>query len=148
MEDYDIPDVEKIVVEILKGLVKPNQIGPLKLETFDQYMMLMYDETAPEMDLSEYDFIQINRRMGYLTETMTDISGLDVQVWSKTRSRSVQLMNEVTKRILDAEGYTFLGFQIDFAVTLNGPETDRIEMMEETMTSKSFELHIRVNWKD
>lgn len=158
IEDYELPDVERIVEAILDGLVPKGQLGPLKIETYDTYMNLMHGENAPILDLAGYDFIQINRRHGYLTDSFTDISGLDVQVWSKTRSRSVKLMDRVTRRLIASQGETFiytdletgeeLDFLIDFCVVLNGPETDRIELMEETMTGKSFELHIRVKWKD
>lgn len=147
MDDYELPDVERIVEEILKDLVKPGQIGPLKVETFDIYMDLL-NEDSPELDLSDFDFIQINRRLGYLTDSFTDIAGLDVQVWSKTRSRAVELMNAVTKRLIAAETQTYLGFDVDYVELLSGPDTNRLEMMEETMLDKSFEIHIRVKWKD
>lgn len=158
IDDYELPDVERIVEAILDGLVPEGQLGPIKIETFDTYMNLMHGESPPLLDLTAYDYIQINRKQGYLTDSFTDISGLDVEVWSKSRSRSVKLMDKVTKRLLAANGETFwytdretgkeLDFLVDFCVVLNGPETDRIELMEETMTGKSFELHIRVKWKD
>lgn len=156
MEDYELPDIDRIVEVILDGLVKPGKIGPLKVETYDQYMTLLHGDE--DLDLSEYDFIQINRRQGYLTDSFTDISGLDVQVWSKTRSRAVWIMDQVTKRLLASEYQTYsyenlhtgetLSFDIDFCIVLNGPDADRIDVMEETMVSKAFELHTRVMWKD
>lgn len=156
MNDYYIPDIEKILNELLKDLVRPNNIGPIKVETFDEYMNLMASDE--EYDLSAYDFIQINRRMGYFTESFTDISGIDIQTWSRTRDRSVRLMSEVTKRLLaserktvfytDSETGELLDFDIDFVQTLNGPDTNRYDLMEETVSDKSFEMHVRVKWKD
>lgn len=159
MEDYNLPDVERIVEQILGDLVKPGQIGPLKVETFDHYMNLM-DSDSPETYLEDFDFIQINRRLGYLAEDMgfTDIAGLDVQTWSKTRSRAARLMNEVTKKLLASETQTYTyqdvdtgewhSFDIDHVEILSGPDMNRVEMIEETMMSKSFEMQIRVEWKD
>lgn len=155
--DYNLPDVERIVEQILQGLTSPNQIGPIKVETFDAYMDLLVED-PPGAFLSDFDFIQINRRLGYLTESFTDIAGLDVQVWSKTRSRASKLMMEVTKRLIASEGQTYSyvdqatqeihSFDIDHVEILSGPDMNRVEMLEETMMSKSFEIQTRVMWKD
>lgn len=156
MQDYELPDTERVVEQILDGLVKPEQIGPLKVETFDEYMTLLHGE-QPGLYLQDYDFIQINRRLGYLTDSFTDIAGLDVQVWSKTRSRAMKLMNEVTKRMLASQGETYSyvdeegethSFDVDYVEVLSGPDMNRTEMLEEMMLDKSFEIQMRVEWKD
>lgn len=157
MDDYHLPDVDRIVEQILDGLVKPGQIGPLKVETFDQYMDLLHGDNVG-FSIEDYDFIQINRRLGYLTDSFTDIAGMDIQTWSKSRSRALHLMNQVTKRMLAAEGNTYRytdaetgldhEFDVDYVEILSGPDMERVEMMEETMMDKSFEIQIRVEWKD
>lgn len=158
MEDYELPDIERIVEQVLGGLVKPGNIGPIRVETFDMYMTMLEDD-PPGAYLEDFDFIQINRRLGYLNEdSYTDVAGLDVEVWSKTRGRASTLMKDVTKRLLRSEGniygYTdsdtgeYHEFDIDHVEILSGPDMNKVEMLEETMMSKSFELQVRVEWKD
>lgn len=144
MEDYDLPNIDSLVGEhILKGVLPPERINNVRI--FDTYA---YEAEWEEegYDLEDSSFIVVRRRAGYLTDSFTDISGVEVQVWAKTRPEADRLMNEVTKRILAAEGNTFDNFLVDFAVVLNGPEEQYPPTMDDRSIEKSFELHVRVNW--
>lgn len=148
-EDYDLPPLEEIVAEIIKGVVRDDQIGTERVKDIERYVQDMADdyENPLPVDDDYFDFVLLRRRAGYLTDTFTDVSGLDVEVWARTRSRAISIMNEITKRIINAEGWTFLGFLIDFSMVLNGPEEDPSMITDERMVRKSFEFNIRVKWK-
>lgn len=147
--DYDLPPVEEIAAEILKGIVKDHQIGVIRLQDYENFLSEINSDLDDPMDVDDgyFDFILLKRRAGYLTDAFTDISGLDVDVWARDRDRANRIMNEVTKRIVASEYNTYLGFLIDFATVLNGPEDDQAIITDERTVRKTFEFHIRVKWK-
>lgn len=145
MEDYDLPVVDTLVGKhILKGILPDDRIGNVRIMDTHGYEEMWEQEGYDPEDSS---FIVVRRRAGYLTDTSyTDISGIEVQVWAKTRPEADRLMSEVTKRLLAAEGNTFDGFLVDFVVVLNGPEEQYPPMMDDRSLEKAFEMHIRVRW--
>lgn len=148
MEEYDLPDVERIAAEILRGIVRDDQIGPQRVDVFSEYLDGINGTRESGMvSLEDFDFIQLKRRAGYLDDTWTDIAGLEVDVWAKTRDRAVFLMNEVTKRILASEWTSVDGFPIDHVELLNGPEFDPTAITDERNVTNNYELQIRVRWK-
>lgn len=146
MEEFEFPDVERIVADIVGDLVKPDQIGVDKVEGYDKFNYI--NKNGEVSSLEAHDFIVLSREGGYLDqESFTDIIGLDVQCWGKTRSRAIYLSNEVTKRLLRAETMTHLGFVIDYVEILRGPEEDKQKLvMDDRVVLKAFEIHIRVKW--
>lgn len=145
-DEYELPDLERIVAEILTGIVSEERIGPYLLDTFDSYVDLTELDKEGVKD-EDFEFIMIRRRQGYLDDSFTDITGVEVLCFAKTRSRSIQMMDEVTHRILGAEQTTVQGFPIDFCIVLSGPEDDSVFVTDEKITRKSFEMQIRVKWK-
>lgn len=146
MDDYELPDVEAITAEILKDLVGPDQIGTQRRKAFDRYESML--NSTKEYRLEDFDYILLKRRQGYLTDAMTDISGMEIRCIGKDRSRAMHLMDAVTKRMLGSEGEDFLGFLIDFCTVLSGPEEESTRLEDDLEIEKGFELHIRVKWKD
>ncbi|MDD2325908.1 MAG: hypothetical protein PHW63_07920 [Alphaproteobacteria bacterium] len=146
MDDFDLPDIERIVADIIGDLVRPEQIGVDKTEPYGKFNYI--DENGEVSALEAHDFIVLSREGGYLDQdSFTDIIGLDVECWGKTRSRAISLSNEVTKRILRAETMTHLGFVIDYVEILRGPEEDKGKiLLDDRVVLKAFEIHIRVKW--
>lgn len=149
MEDFDMPDVEKIVATILSGLVPDRQIGPMKIDPMREYIEWHDANRHDEgIKVEDFDFIQIKRRMGYLNDSMTtEVCSVDIDVWAKTRDRAVYLIHEATKRLLWSEGTTVNGHQICHVETLNGPEQDSNVMTYETNIVNTLEFQIDVRWK-
>lgn len=145
MEDFDRPDIEKVVGELLMDLVPEGQIGTNKVEIFNRYSSALNSDLIVSEE--DFDFILLKRQGGYLTDEFTDIIGLDVQAWSLTRDRATKLMSEITKRILGAEHQTVAGFLFDFVSCLRGPEEDPPRAVEDKVVEQAFEIHIRVRWK-
>ena len=146
MDDFELPDIERIVADIIGDLVRPEQIGVDKTEPYAKFN---YIDTNGEIStLEAHDFIVLSREGGYLDQdSFTDIIGLDVECWGKTRSRAMELSSEVTKRILRAETMTHLGFVIDYVEILRGPEEDKGKILhDDRVVLKAFEIHIRVKW--
>lgn len=143
VEDFERPPVPKIVGEILSGILPPKQMGTDFVDAFGRFYE--QDEMAP-INIEDMDFIVYRRKGGYLTPEFTDIIGLEVHTFARTRERSENLMAQVDKAILRAEGNDYAGFLIDFSMTLNGPEEDRIDTMDDRVMVQSYELHSRVNW--
>lgn len=146
MDDFDLPDIERIVADIIGDLVRPEQIGVDKTEPYGKFNYI--DENGEVSALEAHDFIVLSREGGYLDQdSFTDIIGLEVECWGKTRSRAISLSNEVTKRILRAETMTHLGFVIDYVEILRGPEEDKGKiLLDDRVVLKAFEIHIRVKW--
>lgn len=146
MDDFDLPDIERIVADIVGDLVRPEQIGVDKTEPYGKFNYI--DENGEVSALEAHDFIVLSREGGYLDQdSFTDIIGLEVECWGKTRSRAINLSNEVTKRILRAETMTHLGFVIDYVEILRGPEEDKGKiLLDDRVVLKAFEIHIRVKW--
>lgn len=146
MDDFDLPDIERIVAHIVGDLVRPEQIGVDKTEPYGKFNYI--DENGEVSALEAHDFIVLSREGGYLDQdSFTDIIGLEVECWGKTRSRAISLSNEVTKRILRAETMTHLGFVIDYVEILRGPEEDKGKiLLDDRVVLKAFEIHIRVKW--
>lgn len=144
--DYELPQVDKIAETILKDLVRPDQIGRELIPAMDRYADL--EQNGFDLAEEDFDFILLKRRQGYLTEGWTDISGLEILVFAKTTSRAMWLADQVTKKLLDAETETFDGFTIDFVAVLSGPEERSSLELPDRVVEKTFELHIRVKWKD
>lgn len=146
MDDFDLPDIERIVADIIGDLVRPEQVGVDKTEPYGKFNYI--DENGEISALEAHDFIVLSREGGYLDqESFTDIIGLEVECWGKTRSRAIHLSNEVTKRILRAETMTHLGFVIDYVEILRGPEEDKGKiLLDDRVVLKAFEIHIRVKW--
>lgn len=146
MDDFDLPDIERIVADIIGDLVRPEQIGVDKTEPYGKFNYI--DENGEVSALEAHDFIVLSREGGYLDQdSFTDIIGLEVECWGKTRSRAINLSNEVTKRILRAETMTHLGFVIDYVEILRGPEEDKGKiLLDDRVVLKAFEIHIRVKW--
>lgn len=146
MDDFEFPDIERIVADIIGDLVRPEQIGVDKTEPYGKFN---YVDANGEISMLEaHDFIVLSREGGYLDQdSFTDIIGLEVECWGKTRSRAIYLSNEVTKRILRAETMTHLGFVIDYVEILRGPEEDKGKiLLDDRVVLKAFEIHIRVKW--
>ena len=142
--DYDIPRVTDIAEKVLDGLVPEGQIGTARAPVYDLYQDM---DVYEQVDESDFDFILLKRRLGYLDQnSFTDIAGLEVQTFAKTVDRAEDLMEAVTKRLLEAEYTTVDGFQIDYVEILNGPEEGYPEVMDDRMVEKNFELQIRVRW--
>lgn len=146
MEDFEFPDTEKIIGKIIEGVVRPEQMGVDKVDPYGKFNAL--DPNGEIKALEAHDFIVLSREGGYLDQdSFTDIIGLEVECWGKTRSRAIELSNEVTKRILAAEHETFLGFMIDYVEILRGPEENKQKILfDERVVLKAFEIHIRVKW--
>lgn len=144
-EDYELPEAEKIVEVILKGLVPDDKIGINHVETFNRFQDLT--DSNYYLEESDFDFILLKRRSGYLTDSFTDIIGLDVTCFGIDRDRALRLSNEVTKRLFKAETNTFDGWTIDFVQVLSGPEEDLPLFLEDRTIKKTFEIHIRVKWR-
>lgn len=146
MDDFEFPVIERIVADIIKGVVRPEQMGVDKVEPYSKFNAL--DENGEVTPLEAHDFIVLSREGGYLDqESYTDIIGLEVECWGKTPSRAMHLSNEVTKRILAAETMTHLGFVIDYVEILRGPEEDKQKLVfDDRVVLKAFEIHIRVKW--
>lgn len=143
--DFDRPEIEKLMGELLGDLVPDGQIGTNKVETLDKYSSVVGSEI--EVSVEDADFILLSRRGGYLTDEFTDIIGLEVQVWALSRDRAVKLMDEITQRILSSEHQTVGGFLIDFVACLRGPEEDPPRLVTDKVVEQAFEFHIRVNWR-
>lgn len=140
--NYERPDFPKVVGEILKGLLPDDQMGTDRVDTAQRFYELDQDEFA---DVSSMDFITLRRRGGYLTETYTDVAGIEVMCFSRTRSGSVALADKAALRIMNSQGYEFGGFLIDYIEPLNGPDEANIDTMDDRVTIESFEIHSRVN---
>lgn len=149
MDDYDLPDAERIVAKILSGIVREDQIGPLRVDVYQRYHQRLAEQGEdPTINIEDFDFISIARRQGYLDDAgITDITGIEIDVWAKTRSRALRIMHEVTKRMRAAELTSVDGFEIDLVETLNGPEFDTSVVMDERNINQSFTVEIRVRWK-
>lgn len=144
-EDYELPIVEEIVASVLKGIVPEDKIGVNHVETFERFADL--SQTNYYLEESDFDFILLKRRSGYLTDAFTDIAGVDITCFAVDRNRALKLSNEVTKRLFDAETNTFDGWTIDFVQVLSGPEEDIPLYLEDRVIKKTFEIHIRVKWR-
>ena len=146
MDDFEFPDVERIVADIVGDLVQPDQIGVDKVEPYGKFNEVGADGEVAALEA--HDFIVLSREGGYLDhDSYTDIIGLEVECWGKTRSRAIQLSNDVTKRILAAEHGTYLGFVIDYVEILRGPDEDKRKILfDDRVVIKAFEIHIRVKW--
>lgn len=143
VEDFERPDAPKVVREILSGIVPDDQMGTDYVDAYGRF----YEQDSHEaISIEDMDFIVIRRKGGYLTQEFTDVIGLEIHTLARTRDRTERLMREVSKRILLAEGNDYAGFQVDFSMTLAGPEDDKIDSMDDRIMVESFELHIRVNW--
>lgn len=143
VEDFERPDAPKVVREILSGIVPDDQMGTDYVDAYGRF----YEQDGHEaISIEDMDFIVIRRKGGYLTQEFTDVIGLEIHTLARTRDRTERLMREVSKRILLAEGNDYAGFQVDFSMTLAGPEDDKIDSMDDRIMVESFELHIRVNW--
>lgn len=147
LQDYEEPDVEEIAAEILRGLVDDDQIGVRLIDVNDEFLReyeLNQGELPSEEDL---DYIMLRRMGGYVDEdTFTDISGLDLTVFTKQRSRGKRLMQQATRRLLAAQDETFNGFNIDIVRVLNGPNPDQLLIVDDSVIDKTFEFQIRVKW--
>lgn len=146
VEDYDRPDAPKVVREILKGLVPDDQMGTDVVDSYGRFYEVDAMAPLPGGAMNSQEFIVLRRKGGYLTQEYTDVIGLEIHTLARTRDRSEQLIQDVSKRILKAEGEDFAGFLIDFSMTLAGPEEDKIDSMDDRIMVESFELHVRVNW--
>lgn len=144
--NFEFPDVERIIGGVLQDLVKPGQIGTDKVEPYGKFNRL--DPDGAITALEAHDFIVLSREGGYLNQdSFTDIIGLEIEVWGKTRSRALNLSNQVTRRILEAEHQTISGFMVDYVEILRGPEEDKSQVLfDERVVRKAFEIHIRVKW--
>lgn len=142
--DYDIPDVEKIIAKVIEGVVPADRIGNTRI--WDYPEMEREIEATGRFDPLDYVFVTLRRRGGYFTDSMTDISGIEVQVWAKDRRVAQDIMGEITKRMLQAETQTFLGHVIDYVTVLNGPEEQYPPSMDDRCVEKTLEVHIRVRW--
>lgn len=145
IESFERPDPPMVMREMLEGLVPDQQMGTDYVDVYGRFYEQNKDEYAP-IKMEDLDFILLRRKGGYLTPEFTDVIGLEVHTMARTRDRSLRLMHEVGRRILESEGKEYGGFLIDFGMTLNGPEEDNIDSMDDRIMIESFELHIRVNW--
>jgi hypothetical protein len=142
--DYDTPDVEKIAADIIGGVVPEGRIGNTRI--WDYPAMETEIREQGFFDPMDYVFVTVRRRGGYFTDSMTDISGIEFQVWAKDRAVAQTVMNEITKRMLHAEGEDHLGFVVDYVTVLNGPEEQYPPSMDDRCVEKTLEMHIRVRW--
>lgn len=143
-EDYDVPDVEKIIGKAIEGVVPDDRIGNTRIWDYEPLEEEIRERGGfrPE----DYTFVTIRRRGGYFTDSMTDIAGVEIQVWARDRSHGHKVMNEITQRVLRAEANTVDGFLIDYVSVLNGPEEAYPPSMDDRCIEKSLEVHIRVRW--
>lgn len=152
MEQYVEPVVEKIAEDILKDLVGPNQIGVTLVDQADEFLRDFNDAQAQGVNLptvADTDFILLRRQGGYLDmDSYTDISGLDVFVFARTRSRAQRLLADASQLLLRAEHKAHLGFFIDKVEVLNGPNAEGIELMTDSVMMRTFEFHMRVKFID
>lgn len=148
MEEYDIPDMAKIAAVLLEGVVPDEQMGPMKVDTFANYLGgLNGDCESGMVSLEDFDFVQFRQRGGYMTEDFSYLLGLEIDVWAKTRDRAMDLMNEIHPRILGSAMTSPLGFQIEDVETLNGPEEDFQVVTDERNVSNHFQFKVGVRWK-
>lgn len=96
--------------------------------------------------MKDFDYILIRRRLGYLSDSYTDIMGLQLKFFAKDFRRAQMLCDEATKRILASPGTELAGFLVDFAVVLTGPDREDPLLDDEIELDKSFEIHARVKW--
>lgn len=161
MEDYLTPDMEAIVKEILSGIVPDEKIGTTRNEIapiYSDYGHGGYDasEEVDNYDISEFDYIQVRRMLGYFSDSLTDMSGVEVRTYSKDAQRANYLMSQASKRILAAEGENVLArsmesdeeveWLIDFVEVLNGPTENYPKVLDDRSVEKNFEIHVRVKW--
>lgn len=161
MEDYLTPDMEAIVKKILSGIVPDEKIGTTRNEIapiFSDYGEGPYDalEEVDNYDISEFDYIQVRRMLGYFSDSLTDMSGIEITTFSKDAQRAHYLMSQASKRIVAAEGECFYArsmesdeeveWLIDFIEVLNGPTENYPKVLDDRSVEKNFEIHVRVKW--
>lgn len=144
MNDYDLPHLEKIVQEVLSGLVPDDQIGVERERTFDMFMNRL--EGPGDYEVEDFDFILLRRRLGYFAEPITDVGNIEITTWARNRDRAMELADEVHHRIMGAEHSTVDGFMIDYVGVLNGPEETFPPMLDDHVVEKNYEIHTRVRW--
>lgn len=146
IDDFEEPDLPRIVAEIIKDVVDIDRVGVRLVDTADEFNR-EYTSFKQGYTVPEQHYVMLRRLNGYIdNNTFTDISGLEVTVFTKTRSECVKLMSEITKAIMRSETQSYLGFNIDFVAVLNGPNPDPLQTMDDNVLQKSFEFHIRVKW--
>lgn len=147
LQEYEEPDVEEIAAEILRGLVDDDQIGVRLIDVNDEFLREYADRGGQLPREEDLDYIMLRRMGGYIEEdSFTDISGLDITVFTKQRTRGKRLMQQATRRLLAAQDETVLGFNIDIVRVLNGPNPDQLLIVDDSVIDKTFEFQIRVKW--
>ena len=161
VEDYLTPDMEAIVEKVLSGVVPDERIGTTRNEIapiYNDYGHGPYDalEEVDNYDISEFDYIQVRRMLGYFSDSLTDMSGIEITTYAKDAQRAHYLMSEASKRILAAEGECVTArsmeseeeveWLIDFVEVLNGPTENYQKVLDDRSVEKNFEIHVRVRW--
>lgn len=147
LEEYEEPDVEVIAAAILQGIVRDDQIGVRLIDVNDEFLREFDARQGQLPEEEDLDYIMLRRMGGYIEEdTFTDISGLDVTVFTKYRERGKKLMQQITRALLSAQDESFLGFEIDLVRVLNGPNPDQLLIVDDSVIDKTFEFQIRVKW--
>lgn len=144
MDNYILPDLEAMMNELLHDLVGEGQIGGSRAHVLDRYEEMTGSGKTYRM--KDFDYILIRRRLGYLSDSYTDIMGLQLKFFAKDFKRAQALCDEATKRILASPGTELAGFLVDFAVVLTGPDREDPLLDDEIELDKSFEIHARVKW--
>lgn len=146
--DYELPKVERLIGPVIaEGLVKPNQYGIDRVAPYQMFNEL--DPSGEVTAVEAHDYIVFSREGGYMVDdhTKDSVIGLRIDCWAKTRSRAEDMMNEVVKRVIELEGQTLDGFDIDYVESLRGPEEDKnLLIHDERVMTKDFELHIGAKW--
>lgn len=144
MDDYTIPDWERIVAAILEDLVGPKQIGTSREKAFDRFENMT--TAKRRYKIKDFDYILLHRDAGYLTDSFTDISSVELSFIAKDRARAMWLAGEATKRILAAPRHSWAGFYVDNAREISGAEQQATRLDDDFEVEKAFELHARVRW--
>jgi hypothetical protein len=144
LDDYTMPDWERIVAAILEDLVDPKQIGTSREKAFDRFENMT--TAKRRYKIKDFDYILLHRDAGYLTDSFTDISSVELSFIAKDRSRAMWLAGEATKRILAAPRRSWAGFYVDNAREISGAEQQATRLDDDFEVEKAFELHARVRW--
>lgn len=146
--DYDLPKPERLIGPVIaEGLVGEEQYGIDRVHAYSLFNELSPDGTIEPVEA--YDYIVFTREGGYVVDNHTkdSIIGFRIDCWAKTRSRAEDLANEVVKRMMNLEGQTIDGFDIDYVESLRGPEEDKSQIIhDERVMTKDFEVHIGAKW--
>lgn len=145
---YDRPEIIDIVNEIVKDIVPVKQRGTNREETIERFEKIVSNAQNKTYRLKDFDYILFYRQQGYLTETGTDIIGLEVHTIGKDRKRAAWLMSQVEQAFMAAPCHVFKGFLIDNVFPLSGPDDLKQKIFDDSELMQKFEFHIRVNWKE